>query len=177
MDFLHKWPFILEHPPEIVDWQWLVIRLIGLALVVWVILKFIWPSMIRSHLVDRHAAIVEADKQVQETMHETAGMRDDYKARLEGIHSETQKRLDEAVREAEALREQILAEAHVNAQAIVRRGEEEVARERAKAMVLLRRQFVEGVINAAQYAASSSLGPTQHRRLIDEFTKEVGAKS
>src|SRR2546423_4919886 len=158
MEFLHKWPFILEHPPEINDIQWLIIRGVGLVLVAWVIVKFIWPSMIRGHLVDRHAAIVEADKQVEETMRETAEMRDDYRVRLEGIHHETQRRLDEAVHEAETLREQILAEAHANAQAIIRRGEEEVARERGKAMVLLRRQFVEGVIGAAQYAAARSLG-------------------
>ncbi len=183
MDFLHKWPFILEHPPEIspgvpmTDIQWLIIRLVGLALVYWVIRKFIWPSMIRGHLVDRHGAIVETDQQVKETMRETAEMRDDYQKRLEGIHHETQVRLDEAVHEAETLREQILAEAHANAQAIVRRGEEEVARERAKAMMLLRRQFVEDVIGAAQYAASRSLGAPQHRQLIEEFTKELGSRS
>ena len=177
MEFLHKWPFILEHPSDINDTQWLIIRVVGLILVAVIILRFIWPSMIRGHLVDRHAAIVEADNQVQQTMSETAEMRDDYRKRLEGIHNETQRRLDEAVSEAETLREQILAEAHTNAQAIIRRGEEEVARERAKAMVLLRRQFVEGVISAAQYAAARSLGAPQHRRLIDEFTKELGSKS
>jgi F-type H+-transporting ATPase subunit b len=177
MEFLHKWPFILEFPKEVNNVQWLIVRLVGLLLVFWIIKKFIWPSMIRTHLVDRHTAIVEADQQVQETMRETADMRNDYRARLEGIEHETQRRLDEAVHEAETLREQILAEAHANAQAIVRRGEEEVSRERAKAMLLLRRQFVEDVVGAAQYAAARSLGAPQQRRLVEEFTKELGSRS
>ena len=176
MEFLHKWPFILEHPAEYSDLQWLAVRGIGLVLLAFVFVKFVWP-MVSVHLISRHAAIVEAASQVEETMRETEEMRNDYRVRLESIHHETQLRLDEAVRESEALREQILAEANVNAEAIVRRGEEEVGGERAKAMITLRRQFVEDVIGAAHYAASRSLGAPQQRRLIEEFTKDLGSRS
>jgi len=72
---------------------------------------------------------------------------------------------------------QILAEAKQAALVISRRGEDEVAREQAKAMVHLRSQFVEGVIGAAKHAAANSVTDTHHRRLIEEFTKDLAVKS
>src|SRR2546422_5787196 len=103
-----EFPFILEHPPEFSDGQWLMVRGLGFLLVIWIFWKFIRP-MITVHLVTRHGAIVEADHQVQSTLRETEEMRNDYQARLETIQDETRRRLDEAVHEAESLREQILA--------------------------------------------------------------------
>lgn len=171
-----EFPFILEHPPEFTDIQWLMVRGIGFVLVFWIFWKFIRP-MVGVHLVSRHEAIVEADHQVQSTLHETKEMRDDYQARLESIQDETRRRMDEAVHEAEMLREQILSEARQTATTIARRGEDEVAREHAKAMLHLRTQFVEGVIGAAKHAAAGSVTENHHRRLIEEFTKDLASKS
>ena|ERR1051325_9477728 len=169
-------PFILEHPGEFTDIQWLVVRGVGFILVFWIFWKFIRP-MVGVHLISRHEAIVDADHQVQTTLLETKDMRDDYRARLESIHDETRRRMDEAVHEAESLREQILAEATQTAAVISRRGEDEVAREHAKAMLHLRTQFVEGVIGAAKHAAAGSVTENHHRRLIEEFTKDLASKS
>lgn len=171
-----EFPFILEHPPEFSDGQWLLVRGLGFVLVFWIFWKFVRP-MVGVHLVSRHEAIVEADHQVQTTLRETAEMRDDYRARLESIHEETKRRIEEAVHEAESLREQILAEAKQSAAVIARRGEDEVSREHAKAMLHLRTQFIEGVIGAAKHAAAGSVTENHHRRLIEEFTKDVASKS
>src|SRR5437867_7243239 len=119
-------PFILEHPAEYSDLQWLLVRGIGFVLVFWIFWKFIRP-MITVHLVGRHEAIVDADHQVESTLRETQEMRNDYQARLESIHEETRRRLDEAVHEAESLKEQILNDARLSVQAITRRGEDAVA--------------------------------------------------
>jgi F-type H+-transporting ATPase subunit b len=171
-----KNPFFLEHPAEFSDFQWLLVRGIGFLLVFWIFWKFIRP-MVTVHLVSRHEAIVQADHQVTSTLRETEEMRNDYQARLETIHDETRRRLDEAVHEAESLKEQILAEARQSVQAITRRGEDEVAREQAKAMTTLRNQFVEGVIGAARHAAANSVSENHHRRLIEEFTKDLATRS
>ena len=172
---LHN-PFILEHPHEITDVQWLIVRLIGLVLLVWITVKFILPAQIKPHLVSRREDIQTADNQVEETIRETALMRDDYRVRLEKIEDETEARMAEAVREADDLRNHIITEAKQMAEAIVRRGEDEVSRERAKSMVGLRRQFVEDVINAAEHAAGKLDAPNQ-KRLFDLFVSNVGDKS
>lgn len=169
-------PFILEHPHEISDVQWLIVRLVGLVLLVWIAAKFILPAQIKPHLVSRREDIQTAADQVEATMLETSQMRDDYRQRLARIEDETNARMAEAVREADDLRNHIIREAKQTAEAIVRRGEDEVNRERAKSMVGLRRQFVEDVISAAEHAAGRLDAPNQ-KRLFDLFVSNVGDKS
>jgi F-type H+-transporting ATPase subunit b len=170
-------PFILEHPPDVSDVQWLIIRGIGFVLVAWLIVKLIWPSQVGVHLAERKVQIANAAEQVRETLTETEQMRNDYRIRLEGIEDETEARLTEAVREADDLRDQILTEAQHTAAGIVRRGEEEVSRERAKAVMQMRTKFIEDVILAAEAAATQSLDTPNQRRLVDEFTQNVRARA
>jgi F-type H+-transporting ATPase subunit b len=156
--------------------EWFVVLLIGFICVAYVIARFVLP-MIGRMLAERQTAIIEAANQVETTLRETEQLRNEYRRRLERIEEETEQRMAEAVQEAEALREQILEEAREQARAIVRRGEEEVERERAKVLMNLRTQFVEDIIRAANYAAQRSLDAEHQRRLVDEFTQKVGTAS
>lgn len=167
-----KFPFILEHPAEYSDLQWLIVRGVGFVLVAWIFMKFVLP-MIQQPLRERQGAIITAADQVEQTLKETEEMRNDYRTRLTGIEEETGRRLEEAVREAEELSDRILAEGRQTASALARRGEDEVERERAKAMVSLRSEFVDGVIGAAQNAARQVMDAGHQKRLVADFVKEL----
>lgn len=173
MPFKISNPWILEHPAEVTDVQWLIVSTIGFVLVAFIFYKFVLLGMIAPHLKDRTVAIEEADRQVQQTLAETEQLRNDYRQRLERIEEETQQRMTAAIREAENLRDQILADGREHAAALVRRSEEEIAHERAKSMLLLRKKFVEDTIHAAQYAASRSLAPQDQSRLVAGFIQEL----
>jgi F0F1-type ATP synthase membrane subunit b/b' len=174
-----KFPWVLHPPPSITNasapittFQWLVISLAGFAALAFIVVKFVVP-VIRGMLNERREAIEAADAQVKATLADAERMRNDYRQRLENIEEETKTRLEAAVAEAGRLREQILEEARGLAADIVRRGEEEVAQERAKAQAHLRIQFVDSVIRAAGYAASRSLTDADQGRLLGEFVREV----
>lgn len=169
-------PWTLHPPPGVGTFQWFVILLVGFVCVAYIVARFVLP-MIGRMLAERQTAIAEAANQVETTLRETEQLRNDYRQRLERIEDETEQRMAAAVQEAEVLREQILEEARSQAQAIVRRGEEEVERERAKVMINLRTQFVEDIIRAADYAAERSLDAGHQRRLVDEFIRKVGTAS
>jgi F-type H+-transporting ATPase subunit b len=170
-------PWVIEHPPEAGLLPFVMVSVIAFAVVVWFVLKMVPGPMIRGILDERKTAIAHAADQVQSTLRETEHMRNDYRVRLEGIHQETERRLAEAVHEAESLREAILEDARKAAAAIVQRGHQEVERERAKTVKTMRTEFIDDVIQAAQYAAASSLDSNAHQRLVREFVQEVGAKS
>ncbi len=171
-------PWALEYPHEQVQssGQWLIVLTVGFLLLALIVYRFIVP-FVGGLLRERQTAIANAAAQVEQTLTETRSMRSDYQQRLERIEDETAQRMEEAVREADRLREQILAEARVNAEAILRRGEEEVERERARTMIHLRGQFVEDIIHAAAYAASRSVDATTQSRLVAEFVEKMGAAS
>lgn len=166
-------PFKLDVPPGADFWPFLIVSVLALVLVLLFIFKVYPANEIRGILNEREAAIARAQEQVDQTMRETEEMRNDYRQRLQGIETETQRRLAEAVSEANTLRDSILAEARTSADAIVRRGEEDLARERAKAHITLRQQFVEDVIRAAEYAAGQSLDGGRQQKLVARFVDDI----
>jgi len=167
-------PWVLEHVQGVTTLQWFIVTSVGFLLLVWVWVRYIWPSMVAQHLQDHQRKVAEAIQQVDQALQEMDRLRDDYRARLDRIQEETQRRMAEAVAEAESLREQIIAEGRAAAEAIVSRGRQEVERERAKARVRLRSMFVDNVINAARAAAPAALEPGDHRRLVERFVHEIG---
>lgn len=178
MDILRQmWPWVIEHPPEAGLVPFLTVSFVAFAIVVWFVVTKIPGPMFRTILDERRTAIAHAADQVQSTLRDTEHMRNDYRARLEGIHIETERRLAEAVHEAESIRDAIIEDARKLAAAIVQRGREEVERERAKTVKTMRTEFVEDVIQAAQHAAAGSLDANAHQRLVQEFVQAVGAKS
>jgi F-type H+-transporting ATPase subunit b len=178
MPGIHEFiPWVLEHPPEAGYVPFFMVSLIAFALVILFAHKLVPGPMIRLALEERRTAIAHAADQVQSTLRETEHMRNDYRVRLEGIHTETEHRLADAVHEASTLRDSILEDARKVAAAVVQRGHDEVERERAKTVKSMRTEFVEDVIQAAQYAAAGSLDANAQQRLVQEFVKNVGAKS
>ena len=177
MDFskLFHNPFIMEHTPDISEVQWIIVRTVGFVLVALVVVKWIWPTMIQPHLNQRKQDIIDTASQIETTLSETDAMRADYQSRLEKIEDEAKARLEDAVHEAETLRGQIIAEGETSAQAILRRSEEEVLRERAKSLLSMKRAFIEDVIGAAHHAAEVGLDGAAHSRLVDEFVGRLGA--
>lgn len=167
-------PWVLEHVQGVTTLQWFIVTSVGFLLLVWVWVRYIWPSMVAQHLQEHQRRVAEALEQVEQATKEMDRLRDDYKARLDRIEDETQRRMAEAVAEAEALRAQIIAEGQAAANAIIARGQQEVERERAKARVRLRAMFVDHVIHAARIAAPAALDAADHRALIDRFVHEIG---
>ncbi len=177
MDIRQFFPWVIEHPSDAPHVQFIIVTVFAFLLVVAFAWKLIPGPMIRGILDERRTAIGHAVDQVESTLRETEQMRNDYRQRLEGIHHETERRLAEAVLEASSLREAILEDAQKASQSIVRRGQDEVERERAKVVQSMRTKFVEDAIHAAEYAAARSLDPSAQRRLLQEFVQNVGVKS
>lgn len=168
-------PWLLEHPAEITAAQWLTTRISGFVLLVALIWKFLVP-VLREKLAARTREVQETRDHVAETIRELEAMRDDYKRRLDSIAEETDRRLKAAVTEAQVLKEQIVEEARQLAQEIVRHAQEEVERDREKALARLRIEFSEDVIEAARHAASLTLTPSRQAALVAAFLNELEAR-
>ena len=147
------------------------------------LLCFLWfvnlPYVSRQYWVellnDRATRIETNKKQVDDSLAEVTKLRNDYKLRIDKIEAEARERIDAAVREAEAARADIIADAQQAAVAIRRRSEEEISRERTKQRILFRQQLVKLTLDAAESSvAQHSQGETQ-RRLIREFTVKASS--
>lgn len=165
--------FNIEHP------EGLVATLVGLALL-WLIFQFAPASVplfskayYREILVERATRIergqVESERQLQDIQH----LRNDYASRLSNFEAEERERIAAAVRDAEAARQDIIAEAQESAKALQRRAEEEMARERTRQRILLRQQIVAITLDAAEQSVKSLNTEDVQHKLIGDFVQRV----
>lgn len=102
--------------------------------------------------------------------------RAEYEHRLSGIEAEARARIQSAVKEAEDAKNQILSEAKTRAEDILRRGQEDLNREREKTLAQIREEVVNLTIGATAKLIGETLDDTKHRRLVSDFIDKIGAE-
>lgn len=168
MSVNHFIPFVLESPQKTA-----LSMIIGLALLLFVFYKFniiylsypFWKDL----LTERTARIETNHNQVQLALSEARQLRDDYANRLKGIEAEQRQRIEAAVKESQTAHTEIIADAEQAAAAIRRRTEEELARERTRQRIQLRREIVQTTFTAAEQAVKANSTDAVQHQLISDF--------
>lgn len=162
-------PFHLEYP------QYNLPLILGFILLVALFWSKAKPAASKS-LAGR-AEKVQAEIERAESLREQAQrVHDEYAARLAAIEREHQEQRDRSAEDARRACDSILADAHETADLIKRRAEEEVARERTRQRILLRRQVVEMTVAAAESAIATLQTDESQRVLIQAFTERLGSR-
>ena len=102
--------------------------------------------------------------------------RADYETRLAGIEAEARARIQTAVGEAESAKDQIMSDARSRSEDILRRGQEQLDREREKTLAQLREAVVDISLDAASKVIGESLDDQKHRKLVSDFVGKIGAR-
>ena len=127
-------------------------------------------------------ALLDARQQEVRTTYENAEaeraraeeFREDYERRLAGIEAEARGRIQTAIKEAERAKSDIIADARSRSEDILRRGQEDLAREREKTLAQLREEVVNISVAAAGKLIEESLDDARHRKLVSDFVDKIG---
>ena len=123
---------------------------------------------------ERQKAIQETYDQMDADRKRMEDTRRQYEERLANIEAEARERIQAAVKEAQALRDNLIADARQNAEAITVSARNEAERERQKAFLEMRQQVVALAVAAAGKVVGESLDSPRHTKLVDDFISEVG---
>lgn len=151
----------------------IVVNIIGFLLLVAVLRKFLY-SPVTTMLENRKEEIANTYAAAERERNTMEGLRQDYEKRLAGIEAEAHERIQAAIKEAQGIRDEIIEDARAKAESILLRGEEELVREREKAVEELRAEVASLVIAASSNLLERSLDDESHRKLIDDFISSVG---
>jgi len=154
--------------------RFILISAVGFLILITVLKKFAFGPIfgmlqarqdtIRGNLDEAEARRAEMERLQRE-----------YEASLARIEEEARDKIQAAVKDAQAARDEIIAKAQADSQAIVQRGQEEIDRERAKAMVEMRDQIADLATTAASRLVRQNLNAGNHAQLIDEVIGGIGA--
>jgi F-type H+-transporting ATPase subunit b len=153
--------------PELV-----VVNIIGFLILVALLKKYLYRPIMEI-IESRQKEVADTYSAAERERDAMEELRRDYEKRLSGIEAEAREKIQAAIKEAQAARDEIIADARERAEALLRRGEEELAREREKAIVELREEVANLIISASSKLIEKEMNDDAHRRLVDEFISNL----
>lgn len=149
---------------------------IGVFLILFPLIKMFFLNPLKEAIDGRNNELEATFSEAENLKARMAELKSDYEARLTQSEAAAREQIQKAVSEAGEMRSQILAEAKSQADSIKASAAEEMAREREKTLVELRKHVVDMTLVATERIIGQSMDQERQRKLVEEFinTAEVG---
>ena len=154
----------------------LLTQVVGFLILLWLLNRFAFKPLfgILDERRDNIQAVYDQLDRDREAMETT---RREYEQRLHGIEAEAREKIQAAIKEAQALRDNLVSDAQQQAAAILEQGRSESERERQKAFLEMRQQVVALAVAAAGKVVGESLTSERHTKMVDDFISSVGTST
>ncbi len=153
-------------------WQ-MVASLLNLVLLFLLIKKFLYKPVKR--MLETRANTIRSEYDAAKQAHEQAmSDKTEYEEKLRGAKAEADNVIKSAVSIAGEREKEILAEAKLKAEGIVRQAESEAELERKKAEDGIRREIVEVSSLLTEKMLEREVSAEDHQRFIDSFIESIG---
>jgi len=153
----------------------ILVNTISFLILLWLLKRFLFKPI--TNVLDTRAEEITGSYKAAENEKATMErLRVEYEAKIADIAAEAREKIAAAINEGQAAKQQILAEARAKSEEILKRGGEELSRERDKAIIELRAQVVDLAIEAAAKATARTLDDEAQRRLVRQFIEGVGSE-
>lgn len=150
----------------------LLTQMLGFLLVVIVFWKFLWGPI--QGIIDARREEVEDTYSAAEGSRKAAEeLKAQYEQHLAEIDAEMRAKITEAAKEGQALREEIVAESRKQAEGILARAQDEIGREKDKAVLEIRTRVADLAINAASKLIDERMDAAKDRQLVDKFIDDL----
>jgi F-type H+-transporting ATPase subunit b len=151
----------------------LVIGLITFAIVVYVLMKYVWPRM-EATFEARRDAIEGGIKRAEDAQNEARRLLAEYRQQLSEARTEAAQIRDNARAEGQRIIEEMRATAQEESARIVQRGEEQLSVQRQQVVRDLRGEIGTLAVQLAERVVGESLGedPTR-QRTVDRFLDDL----
>lgn len=159
-----------------IDLQAVVVNIIGFVLLLWVANSLVFKP-IGKVIDEREQDVNSTYDKIEADRKQMEALKEDYEKRLSGIETEAREKIQNAIKEAQAARDQIVTEATERGRDLVSRAEREADRERQEAMITLRKQIVDLALGATTKILGDGLDESRQRQLIDDFITTGGGSA
>jgi F-type H+-transporting ATPase subunit b len=159
-----------------VDPRTVIVQLLAFLVMFWLFKKFLWGPILG--VIEQRQTEVEGVYRDAETVRDEAlSARKDYEARLARSEEDARQRINEALQQAAALKDEIIDNARAESDRIIASGEETVRQEAEKAMTTLRDEVARLSVGAASKIVQHELDPETHRMLVEDFISGAGSRN
>ena len=154
----------MEHNLFEIKPQDFVISLLAFLLLVIIFKKFLWGPVLNV-LDNRRKEIEDQYSDAQSKEKDADDLKAAYQAKIAGVDEEIRQKLSEAIKSGHKMRDEIIADSRVQAEAVIAKAMADIERENAKAMQELKETVVKLTIEASGKLIHENLDETKHHAL------------
>lgn len=141
-------------------------------LVVLVFRRYLWGPI--QDIIDARRNEVEGTySAAEEDRKKAAELKAEYEKHMAEVEAEMRAKITEAAKEGQALREDILAEARQKAEQVMARADEEIGREKDKAVLEIKTRVADLAVGAAGKLIEERMDDEKHRQLVGQFIDQL----
>ena len=151
-----------------VDLKLVLVNIIGFVILLVVAKKMVFDP-IGKVVTERDSDISGQYDRLESAQREMEALKSDYESRLTAIEAEAREKIQTAIKEAQAARDQILSDANQKSHEIVSKAEAEAERAKEQAMTELRMRIVDIAVGTTRRIIGESLSADRQATLVDEY--------
>ncbi|MCC7477144.1 F0F1 ATP synthase subunit B [bacterium] len=157
---------------KLINFPLLISSAIGF-IVLWLVLKKTLFGAVLNVVDERRDSIEQAFREVDEARQDVARMKADYEAHLAQIQAEAQSKLQESLDRGKQMAEQIRIEAEQQREKLLAKTQEDIQREKEKAVAELREAAVSLSFDISNRVLKDGLDRGQHDKLVAGFIDDL----
>ena len=159
-----------------IDWRLILTQFLGFIVLLFLLKQFVF-SKVFGILDERQNDIKRTYDQLDADRASMESSRQQYEQRLAGIEAQAREQIQAAVKDGQALRDSLVADARRQVETIIEQGRNDLERERQAAFLEMRSQIVSIAMAAASKVVGENLTDARQTKLVDDFIGNVGLGS
>ncbi len=157
---------------ELINLPVIISSLIGFLVLMAVLWKPLWTA-VPAVIDERRRSIEEAFDEIDRARTELAAQQAEYEKRMAEINSEAQAKMQEALEKGQAAAAEIKANAEEQREKLLARTQDDIHREKEKAMAELQNAAIDLSFRIAQRVMKEDLDKGRHDKLVAGFISEM----
>ncbi len=149
------------------------IAVIGVLLIVFPVIQSFYLKPLQDAIDERNSNLEQTFTEAETLRTDMTKMKADYEAQLAETEAKARVQIQEEVRKAQEMRQQLMADASAKAEEMKKRAQDEIDSERERVMTELRLKTVDLTLSATQRLIGENLDDARNRKLIEEFIEKA----
>jgi F-type H+-transporting ATPase subunit b len=146
---------------------------IGLILILFPLIRVFYIAPFKAAIESRNNDLERTFTEAEQLRASMEQLRKDYEQRLAATEASAREQIQAQIREAQVLRQTLMAEATQKADALLQQAHDQIEQEKSKAIVDIRSAVVDLTLSATEKIIGDNMDSARNRRLVEEFIAGV----
>ena len=146
---------------------------IGMFLILFPVIQSFFIKPLADAIEERNTNLESTFSEVESMRSEMSSMKSEYEKKLATTEADAREKINAQIKEAQTLRQNLMAEAASKSDALIKQAQDEIAGEKAKAVREIQVHVTDLALAAAEKVVGKNMDSELNRKLVGDFIKDL----